>query len=331
MSARNRSTRNTTQWKLSARARSELVQKANADFRSIVRRAAKPMNLDLIDRLREECDLNGVELIGPILQYRANDPNRGRYFVVSSAPYPGHTRKLFRYVSNPLAARKTQELEDARIARELQDEGLRPISLGIGNIPLGNAAFMRALGLDRRARSRGTIAPSGRSTVPRGRRYRKRAEVAPPSDTRSLRRARSPSIEILQAPPRVVLDLTGEPRALRVLFYDIGHAAPQELLLEEAFPGSSYRFSKYASQWNSIEVKLSDSVLLLTGTPTAQEWHGCTVGDLAFPPSARRIILARRSLHTSLADNLGRLHNSVQSKAAWAYGGQILPVPIEID
>ncbi|VDB87200.1 unnamed protein product [Peniophora sp. CBMAI 1063] len=360
MRSSKRSVTDRPRWKLSARARRELEVQANVQFRSIVRRAAHRMDVALVDQLRLECELHGVQLIGPRLQYRAHDPNRGRYYVVSSAPYPGRKRKMFRYVSGPLPALKIQELEDARIARELQDEGLRPVHLGMAvrtcssslltslmfivaqHMPLGHNAFMRALGLDVSARTRGA---SRVTTAPRplrrlnpvgGQHIRVRVQSPPRTRSASIeivgqRRARSPSIEIVDAPPVVVVDLTQEPLFLRVKFYDTDGAAPKELLLEQSFPGAPYRLSEYAPQFNSIDVKLSDSAMLLMGSQFGPSWRGATIGDLGFPPTARRVVIARRLLHSSLGDNVARLHDSVHHAEGWGYKGLVLTAPIEID
>ncbi|KZV64555.1 hypothetical protein PENSPDRAFT_690646 [Peniophora sp. CONT] len=331
--------------KLSARARQELESQANAHFRSVVRRRANRIKLGLIAQLRAQCARMGVELIGPRLQYRADDPNRGRYYVVSSAPFPGHRRKMFRYVSDPISALALQELEDARIARELQDEGLRPIRLGISRIPLGNASFLLGLGLDARhiPRSlvRSTVAPRHRTTMRENLRGRTRSQAptAPPvsrvrpARADSSRRERSPSIEIIDAVvPAPHIDLTSEPSFLKVLYYPALRAAPVELLLEQSFPGAPYRFAAYASQWNAIETKLTDPVMLLIRAEHASTpWHVGTLGDFSFPPCTRRVIVARRTFQLDIVDNIEQLHPSLHYRHSWAYGGSVLTFPIVIE
>lgn len=55
-------------------------------------------------------------------------------------------------------------------------------------------------------------------------------------------------------------------------------------------------FDRYAPQWNAIEAKLSDSVMLLTDVgERGCTWYHTTLGDLALPSSARRVVLLRRS------------------------------------
>ncbi|VDB87208.1 unnamed protein product [Peniophora sp. CBMAI 1063] len=329
--------------KLSARARNELETKANTEFRSVVRRRAHRIKLWLVAAIRQQCEHAGVELIGPRLQYRADDPNRGRYYV-TSVPLPGSTRKMFRYVSDPLSPRRLMELEDWRVAREYQDEGLRPIRLGLSNVPLGTTSFLRSLGLEKystRSRRRPgiphvpetirrtgarTSAPT-RATPSRGR--ASQARTLPSRRSASIevighRRARSPSLEVIDAPPRTpVVDLTLTPRSLRVVYYASLSAQPQRLDLEQAFRGAVYDLKSYAPQWNGVEMKLSDTVKMLVSTPgNSKTWYRSQLGALVLSSSTRRIVLAASNMSSSDLDDISDLYPT------WAYTGHI---PIEIN
>ncbi|KZV65962.1 hypothetical protein PENSPDRAFT_689393 [Peniophora sp. CONT] len=275
-----------------ASTRAALESAAKKAFRAKVRRQAGDIDLGAVQEHRDYCEQFGVELAGPKLQYVPNNPDRGRYYVVSHQPLPGSTRKYFRYVSPPLSRTVLRILEDWRIARELQDEGRRPLNLGIDFRPLGTAAFLRTLGL-----------------APRG---PVRRLASPPA---ALMREPSPEddIVIVDKPlinPTVrlastnVIDLTQPGHTLRVYYYYENDEAPLILELRAPFPNAAIR----------IEVQI-----LTFSDPWNRTWHSATLGRFILPSYTRGIVLARKGVVVH--------HGSFRKHHIWAFKGAVPPSP----
>ncbi|KZV64625.1 hypothetical protein PENSPDRAFT_690580 [Peniophora sp. CONT] len=99
-------------------------------FWTEIRRRSRPVDAALVARLRQCCRQQGHTLIGPLLQYHEDGPDRGRLYVMCNHDHPEDScwHHNFEYVSKRLPYGERLQLEDRRVVLYAHFMGTTPTS-----------------------------------------------------------------------------------------------------------------------------------------------------------------------------------------------------------
>ncbi|KZV70916.1 hypothetical protein PENSPDRAFT_664727 [Peniophora sp. CONT] len=251
------------------------------------------------------CDDHNHELIGPVLQYKVDNYNLGRWIVLCHGRHPGDRKQpgpQHKAVSQALSVAARRQIAAWRAENGIQANG-KPV-------PKSKKAKARESGAaENQATSE--VIDLTLDTIP-----------TPPAQSHSqATRTRSPSVEITRVVPAPVL--FGE---LEVLYFSDDKKVPTTFTLKARPARSQFRLRQYADLLHAVEIKQTDLIMVLTTvTGKSRTWSSFRVSDLAIPRTQPKLLLSRRCVVTP--------HDCINLYHDYAYPGaaqlpdRITPLP----
>ncbi|VDB98550.1 unnamed protein product [Peniophora sp. CBMAI 1063] len=244
---------------------SDIRANALRDFRVEVEALAGPVDHERVHYRRARCERAGHFLGRPEIQYRKHTRDTGRWFIVCRQQHPGDVQgsgTLFEYVSGPLSADDLLYLRNIKAATDAS---------------VADAISARRYAKGVRKQSSGTAVV--RSI------YELTTPMAPRQPPKMSKRARSPSLEIV------------EPASIIYLFHQ-KRAPPVTLQLPLDRQALTIRLSDYDSQLENYGVKLADSVHILVVSDedgASPFWLYMRVCELSVPMACMPLVVSSQA------------------------------------
>ncbi|KZV59789.1 hypothetical protein PENSPDRAFT_694841 [Peniophora sp. CONT] len=260
-----------------------------------VNQFAYPPSDDEVQRCWQRCDDHGHLLIGPVLQYKIDNYNLGRWVILCKGKHPGdpvQPGRLFKFVSKAQSSGRRRQIRDFRIANGIKADGSPAKKKNAQN----GAAQANAEVIDLTLSS--TPPPQAPPPLPH-----------------------SPSIEIISVVPAPVLF-----DKLDVWYFSENKKAPLSFTLKARPIRPEFRLRQYENTLHAMEIKQTDLITVLTtATSGVQTWSAFRVSDLAIPRTQSVIVLSRRCV-TDFHPSFSALYEHAYPGAAHL-PGRILPLP----
>ncbi|VDB91544.1 unnamed protein product [Peniophora sp. CBMAI 1063] len=269
------------------------------NFRQEVTSLSKPVDWERVYYRRGRCERHSHSLSGPELQYKPDNSNRGRYYIVCRHEHPGDIQgggSLFEYVSAPL---DNADLSFLRDIKRASDAAVKDAAAS-GIYSKRNRRRHRRPGIDAydpRTIYRPAVPLILRRTTPV-------ARPRSPSIPRLPSVARSPSVEVMEPLPRSPSVELVEPLVFYIHAYIQGYSSPSTCTIKYYDPDYTVTLDDYNTFWDALGVKTDDLVHILVYRDSDRE------GGTPFwtsPDAMTGMAVPARCGHVVVADDRGGL------------------------
>ncbi|KZV65003.1 hypothetical protein PENSPDRAFT_690267 [Peniophora sp. CONT] len=247
-----------------------LRAEALADFRLEVEHLALPVDWERVRYRRGRCKRFGHKLGRPEIQYKKQSGDRGRWFIVCRHDHTGDIQgggSLFEFVSEPLPAADLLFLRDVKAA---SDAAIKDVL----------ASRRRSISIRTRRNSAAASTYNTRST------YMSAVPLAPRQARQLGSRPRSPSVEVLAAPPILTFD---------IYVFHKKKLSPFKVQIPIDCQTFMVRLGRYDRIWEAAGVKLADTIQLLVFSDldgASPFWASGRVCDVSVPASCGPLVVA---------------------------------------